>query len=46
MVLPFTGLYLPTHVAVDSSRHVYIVNSVVGKSDTGQVLKLFATQRN
>ena len=43
IVLPFTGLNLPTHLAVDNTGNVYVRDSVVSRDvDAGRVLKLTA----
>jgi hypothetical protein len=40
-VLPFTGLHLPTKVAVDTSGNVYVRDSVVSEDvNAGRLLKL------
>ncbi len=40
-VLPFTGLHLPTRVAVDTTGNVYVMVNVVSEDvDAGRVLKL------
>jgi serine/threonine protein kinase, bacterial len=41
-VLPFTGLHLPTHVAVDTTGNVYVRDSLLSREDVdaARVLKL------